>query len=159
LIDYLILELPTPYAIIQRRKEINFQFPIVKTTTGFYCDPVSRVQDQLKHLFKNKPHIFRDKTIVTKLQLDGFVVHRLNNLLNFSFSIINEGTTATTASGTYLIGLFYIQKECYAELKPIVTEIWSKIQTMKSFDYEGVSYPVEFKSCSDHKMQALVTEF
>jgi hypothetical protein len=151
---YLLLDIPSAYALI-RRKELNSQFPISETESGFYCDPVVRMQQQLRHIFKKNPQIFQEKVIV-KIQLDGFVIHRLNNLLNFSFSIVNEGKKSTTAFGTYLIGLFRIKKECYDEIKPIVIEIWDKIVTMNSIELGGINYEVEFKSCSDHKMQALV---
>jgi hypothetical protein len=152
---YLLLDIVSAYALAQRRKELNSQFPITETDTGFYCDPVDRMQQQLRHIFKKSPQVFQDKVIV-KIQLDGFVIHRLNNLLNFSFSIVNEGKHSTTAFGTYLIGLFRIKKECYDEIKPIVVEIWDKIVTLKSVELGGIQYEVEFKSCSDHKMQAMV---
>ncbi len=152
---YLFLDIPSVYALTKRRNELNQQFTIIETEKGYYCDPVRKMREKLTYIFQKKLHIFQDKVII-KIQLDGFVIHRLNYLLNFSFSIVNEGTKSTTALGTYLIGLFKIQKECYDEIKPIVTKIWGKLQTMDTFTFGEITYPIEFKSCSDHKMQALV---
>jgi hypothetical protein len=120
---YLLLDIPSAYALVQRRKKLNSQFLICEKESGFYCDPVTRMQQQLHHIFQKNPQIFQEKV---KIQLDGFVIHRLNNLLNLSFSIVNEGKKSTTAFGTYLIGFFRIKKECYDEIKPIVVEIWEK---------------------------------
>jgi hypothetical protein len=152
----LSLDMPSAYSLSERRKQLNSIFPITETEQGFYCEPIFRINQELRNLFQINPEIFIDPKIIIKLQLDGFVVHRLSNLLNFSFSIVNEGKKSTTASGTYLIGLFHIKKECYEELKLIVTDVWNIIKTITTFEHEGSHYPIEFKSCSDHKMQALV---
>ncbi len=156
---YLMLPIPSNYALRKRKTILNTFTPIFQRLNGYYCDPVLRINQRLTHIFNTNRECFQSKRIIIKLQLDGFVIHKLNNLLNFSISIINEGKKSTSAFGTYLIGLFHINKESYEDLKPIVTEIWDRFQTMKFFEFEGDRYPMEFKCCSDHKMQALVISY
>jgi len=137
--------------------EINALFPIVEIQEkGFYIEPSYWIDFHLDRLFRQNYELFRDLLITIKIELDGFLIAILSNVLNFSFAIINEGKKAATAFGTYALGFFNINKECYKELQPIVSEIWAKIKVKQTFYFDGRQFDISYINCCDHKMQALV---
>lgn len=155
---FLNTNLPTLYTLKEASKRINQLFPICNIINrGHYVEPSYFVCFQINSLFRRSPEIFtNNEKIVIKIELDGFQVARQNNLLNFSFAIINEGKIASTASGTYLIGVFSIEKENYDELEPIVSEIWDKFKVIRNHLHQTKNYLIEYINCCDHKMQAIV---
>jgi hypothetical protein len=151
---------PSLYMLGLIKKSINLLFPIHQLANmGFYVEPSYWINFQLEHLAKRNPIIFLNKNILIKIELDGFILARETNLLNFSFAVINEGKIAASAMGTYPIGFFQIEKENYDELEKIVPEIWSKIEIITEFRYNGHVYRIIYLDCNDHKMQAIVSIF
>jgi hypothetical protein len=146
------------YELKQKMIEINQMYPINEIADkGYYVEPANWINFHLEKIADKQPQLLLNRDICLKVQLDGFKVDSDTQLLNFSFSILNEGKKACTAFGTYCIGLFEINGESYKELQLIVPEIWRKIKAVTEFNYNGNQYRIKYCCCSDHKMQALVS--
>ena len=72
------------------------------------------------------------------------------NCSNYSFSIPNEIIKATTATGSYPLGLFQID-ESYKEIEPLVKVIWRRF---RSFSFKDHS--IKHCLCCDYKMELIV---
>jgi hypothetical protein len=152
-----IFKMPTFASLRNRRVEINKMHPIESFEHGYFVDPSFKLNQIIANLISKKSLLFTDTSdIIIKLQMDGFSCYNEQSCLNFAFSIINEKTVATTASGTYTIGLFEIENESYENLSPIVKEIWQKLKSLKQFSYKNQEFAIKYRLGGDLKMIALV---
>jgi hypothetical protein len=152
------IKFPSLYKINKKKRELEAGFTIVEIADkGFYIEPSEWIKFHIDKLFEKDSTKFLNKNISIKIELDGFNIARQSNVLNFSFAILNEGKIAATASGTYNIGFFKIEKECYEELQPIVSEIWQKIKVIQTYTFNDQDYKIVYFNCCDHKMQAIVS--
>jgi hypothetical protein len=151
---------PSLYIINIRKRELLVGFTIIEIIgKGYYIEPSEWIKFHVSKLFEQDPDQFHNRDITIKIELDGFNIARQSNVLNFSFAILNEGKKAATAFGTYNLGFFDIDKECYKELQPIVSEIWQKMKVIQIITLNDQDFNIEFINCCDHKMQAIVSFF
>jgi hypothetical protein len=152
-----IFRMPTFASVRNRRIEINKMHPIDSFERGFFVDPSFKLNQILNNLINKQSLLFTDTSdIIIKLQMDGFSCYNEQSCLNFAFSVINVKSVATTASGTYTIGLFEIDNESYENLSQIFREIWQKLKSLKLFSYKDHQFTIKYRLGGDLKMIALV---
>jgi hypothetical protein len=150
-------DFPSLYNIEKQKREINHLFTINEIVDmGYYVEPADWITWNLQEIASNNHNLFINKKIHIKIALDGFLLVRQTTLLNFSFAVINEGSVAASAKGTYALGFFQIEKENYEQLNQIVPEVWAKISAIREFTFNGQTHEIEYFDANDHKMQALV---
>jgi hypothetical protein len=96
-------------AIKQKRKWLGKEniFRTIHSTHGSFND----VTKMIEHKIRNSPLIINDSIIKIKFSADGKFVSRKVKLINITFTIINEGDKAKTASGNYTFGIFKLKKK------------------------------------------------
>ncbi len=152
-----VLDVPSYNFVCKRRREINKMHPIHEFDRGFYIEPEFKVNQILNNLFAKKPDLFAESDQVKiKIQMDGFACYNEQSCLNFAFSIINEKKAATTASGTYTLGLFEIDFESYENISLIVKQIWEKIKGVRRISFKEKEFCIKYTMGGDLKMMALV---
>jgi hypothetical protein len=99
-----LTKLPGINAIKQKRKWLGKEniFGTIHNTNGSFND----VTKMIEHKIRNSPLIINDSFIKIKFSADGKFVSRKVKLINITFTIINEGDKAKTASGNYTLGIF-----------------------------------------------------
>ncbi len=152
--DFLKLQLGLDidsHAIIQKkRKTLNLQFELNECNEGFYIDPQHAITQKLNELYEQNSAL--GKEIIIKISADGTVISRNIKVINVVFSIINEKTKATTASGTYLLGIFPYKKESNDEIQKWLPIIWDKLKNLKKITINSNEFAITYIFCSDYKM-------
>ena len=83
---------------------------------GFFCNIKKKLTLIVRKLIQKKMISIDNDTIIIKIAGDTTNIFRGNKTLVVSFCIINE-IRCNTAGGTYIIGIFSVQKEDYDELQ------------------------------------------
>jgi len=149
-------------AIRKRKAEISNFIEINEFSDGYYIKPTKLIKIRIVKFLTalNNETLLRNKKIQIKLSCDGTQLSRNVTIINFVFSIINEGKKASTASGNYRIGAFRILKENYEAIKPWLPALYEQIKLFKEFKYsktknillENFEYE-EFRVASDFDEQ------
>ena len=153
-------------AIRKRKVEISSFIEINEFSSGFYLNPKKMIKFRITKFFKDMSNetLHLNKKIRIKLSCDGTQLSRNVSIVNFVFSIINEGKKAATASGNYRIGAFRILKESYETIYNWLPHLWDQIKIFKEFKYiktdntilEGSEYD-EFRERSEFDQQNVYT--
>lgn len=103
-------EMPRHYRLKKRISELNSLWKIVPTPdeSGVQQSLEDRLQDRLTHLISNTPDYadFKLKKIVrVKLSRDGTFVEKLLHVVNFTFTILDEGRRAHSSDGNYCLAI------------------------------------------------------
>ncbi len=151
-------------AIRKRKAEISTYTEINEFSNGYYIKPVKLIKLRILKFLNalSNEALLRNNKIQIKLSCDGTQLSRNVTIINFVFSIINEGKKASTASGNYRIGAFRILKENYEAIKPWLPALYEQIKILKDFKYiktsnillENSEYE-EFREASDFDEQNL----
>jgi hypothetical protein len=136
------------------KKKLNAELEVFENRLGVYVSVREKVQKILAKVI-SKCKIKRNK-IHIKFAGDGTNTARHQSLLAMSFSILNEGKKARTASGTYIVGLFDIC-ESYEEIEEAVAEIEEEMKNLTDIEINGQKYFIEQYLGGDLKFLALVT--
>lgn len=95
---------PSLHKLKAVRKFLNSVYPIHRNNYGFYINPINKIQLVINEVTGSKS-LTIDEDISIKLCGDGFNIAKSNlKIINFSFTIINQGQTAKTVKGNYLLG-------------------------------------------------------
>ncbi|CAF1112944.1 unnamed protein product [Brachionus calyciflorus] len=112
---FLSLDIPSVYYITKARKLINNQFQLKKIDNGYYIDPLIQIKSKLSFLIKNKR--INETSILIKLSADGTNIGRSVKIINFCYSVINEGRSSAGVNGTYTLGIFQVEQENFERIK------------------------------------------
>ena len=154
LITELKCDLPSLRKIQCKKKELNELLPTFENTMGCYCNIKLKLTKIVDHLIeKNMIHISNNKILI-KLAGDSTNLFHGNKTLVVSFSIINE-YKATSASGTYVIGIFNILKEDYFEINKSVAEIKEDYKNLETITIKDQVYKIQKFLGGDWKFLAI----
>ena len=78
-----------------------------------------------------------------KLSGDGTKVCRKLNLINFTFTLLNEGDLAKSPKGNHTIAIISAI-EGYETLKTALSDICEEAQRLTSIEVNGMTFPVEY---------------
>ena len=76
-----------------------------------------------------------------------------NKSLNVSFSIVNDITKSSTASGTYLLGTFEVENDDYNEIKAAIEPIAKELRELKYIHINDEEYVIQQLLVNDMKAQ------
>ena len=144
------LKLPSLHQIKKLRKRLNTVFDITTIPNGAYVNIDNKIREIIPFLIRNYPNQFENGEIIIKFSGDGTNICRNIKMLNFTFTIINEGQKAKTASGNYTLGVFDIDIENYEELLNILNDLAQQIDNLiNTIDVDGTIYTIKKKFGGD----------
>jgi len=119
---------------------------------GCYVDSKKKIIHFIKENFENLN--IKDNVIRIKLVGDGTKTGPLT-MLNFGFTLPDQGLISKTATGNYQLGIFEIKSENYETLKICLAEISRELSTMAKKDntikINGEIYKLKFLLGGDMK--------
>ncbi len=149
------------------RKCLDSEIKYQANSMGLYCDPKTKLLYYLD-LFKDKI-VINNNTINIRLAGDGTNIASNFTVFNFWFGFLDRFSESAdlhterngtidpnTALGNFILGKFYIRKECYDDLKIALKEFAEKISDLKEIEFEGIIYKIEFFLGGDLKFLAIV---
>ena len=114
----------------------------------------SRLINHVQCLIKKKM-INATDTLKVKLSGDGTKVCRKLNVINFTFTLLNEGDIAKSPRGNHTIAIIN-GCEGYDLLANALSDIRNEVLQLKSVSLDGLDFPIEYFLCSDLKFLAIV---
>jgi len=144
------LNIDTESIIRKKRLELNKQFKLNPFNDGYYVEPKEAIIEKLRYLIEQDK--VKDEEILIKISADGTIISKKIKIINLVFSIINEKTVATTASGTYLLAIFPYRNESNEEIKKWLTVIWDKLKSLKKITLRSKEFNISYIFCADYKM-------
>ena len=157
------LNIPTFGRIKKTRSNLDDMFQIKENEFGVFLLIEEKLRFRLEMFFTKKYGIvddlkdmknFRDDIIHVKLSADGTQIGRNLKLLNLTFTIINEGNKAKTASGNYTLGIFEIENENYESILKCFKQIIDDIENLNKIKVYNRYLRVIYYYGSDWKMLA-----
>ena len=162
--------MPTPYKIKSRRAELDNLFRISNNEIGVYVSFSEKLKFRLQKYFDRKygAHVhddtalaeqnnpFRDGTIHVKLSADGTNIGRNLKLLNFTFTILNEGARAKRATGNYTLGIFEIENEQHGSLTECFKELIEEFESLSEIEVYNRKVKIVYYFGADWKFLAVI---
>jgi hypothetical protein len=142
-------------ARIALNNSIKWRSLVTENITSSFVDPQTFIKKQCRNFIRRNSEKVTNKIII-KLSGDGTLIGKKLNIINFTFTIINEGTKATTQSGNYTLAVVKCKGESYnglAEWLPIVIE---QIANLKSITFNDEVYDITYKPGGDMKILNLM---
>ena len=90
-----------------------------------------------------------------KLSGDGTKICRKLNLINITFTLLNEGRVAMTPSGNHTLAIIN-ETESYDRLKVALEDIITEVYNLDSVDVNGNNFEIDYFLCADLKYLAMV---
>ena len=156
------LHLPSINKIREHRAKIDLRFNILTNEKGVFVSAESKISHRVEAFFERKyktrhPQIvndFTDEIIHIRLAADGTNIGRCLKLLNFTFTILNEGPRSLTASGNYTLGIFELENENYDNLVICFKELVDELRNLKEIKIGPNTLGLVFYYSGDWKMLA-----
>ena len=102
-----VAQLPSYYHLKKIKKDIDSIFNINENSLGFYNEPIEKIKFVIER-FIEKSQIENSEVINIKIGIDGLQLTKTHRqILNVTFTILNENKRATTSKGNYIIGMVY----------------------------------------------------
>ena len=139
------LPIPSLFALKKSRSYIDSKFELHSNKMGVFLSIKEKIKFRLGIFFNEKygfddqlddEELFKDQIVHIKFCADGTNIGRNLKLLNFTFTIINEGIKSKQASGNYTIGIFEIEHENYASLSAAFKEFIVELENLNEIDVE-----------------------
>ena len=114
----------------------------------------SRLTERVHHLLHAKRLNAGDKLKV-KLPGDGTRVCRKLNLVNFTFTLLNEDDIAMSARGNHTIAILNVPED-YEKLAIALRDVIAEVKTLTFITIGNKKFEIEYFLCSDLKFLAIV---
>ena len=148
-------KLPQLWRIVSLQNIMAKKFPVLQNGRGAYVDATLKITGYLTNMFKKNPSEFpKNKKLRIKLSGDGSRVANCT-LFNFSFCLM-DFAKCTTASGSYSLGIFEVEKENYNQLKECLKEVVENLRPFQYLDIVGERFIVEWFLGGDLKFLSTV---
>lgn len=85
-----------------------------------------------------------------KLSGDGTKICRKPNLINFTFTLLNEGDIAMSPKGNYTIAIIDACDN-YDALQTALSDIIKEVGELTAIEVNGINFKIEYFLCSDLK--------
>ena len=150
-------ELPTKCTLKQRIKALNNQWTIKLTpgeTDGVQISFKDSLLEQVERLFIQE-EIAPCDVLKIKLSGDGTRVGKRLQLLNVTYSIINEGKKASTEKGNYMLAIVKA-KDDYEGIRDSLNDLREEMASLAFITCQDVSFKIEYFLGGDWKFLATV---
>lgn len=97
-----------------------------------------------------------NKKVRVKLTGDGTNIGKRLHVVNFGFTILDEGEAAYSAAGNHCVAIFK-EPESYEALKSALYDIVADVESLTTIDVNGMTFDVEYYLGGDWKFLAMVT--
>ena len=155
-------EMPRHYRIKERIGELNKLWNIRPTPHGT-LGVQQTLQDRLKVRIAKLLEVLPDsaplkmyKRISVKLSGDGTCIGKRLNVINFTFTILDEGSAAYSAEGNHPL-VISKDAESYESLANSLADIRSEVESLKCIQIGEQDYEILYYLGGDWKFLALVT--
>ena len=147
--------LPRLWKLKHLAKQLNSKWEITPCPggNGVQQSFVSRLRERVKHLL-SEHKICTGDTLLVKLCGDGTNVCRKLNLINFAFTLLNEGDVAKSPIGNHTIAIVS-GTEGYETIKMSLSDILAEVET-QTIEVSSITFPIKYFLCSDLKFLAIV---
>ncbi len=155
------LNIPSLHKIRQKQETISEHYTILRNELGVYLSFKSKLIERVTSYFERTfgSEYLADDTahdtnpiVHVKLAADGTNIGRNLKLLNFTFTILNEGLRSRTASGNYTIGIFEIENENYDSVKTCFREIIEELRDLNDLQLGNRLVHIVYYFAGDYKM-------
>ncbi len=155
-------EMPRHYQLKKRISELNKLWSIRPTPNGI-CGVQQSLEDRLRarvsYLHKTAPADapFRaNKTLNVKLSGDGTNIGKRLHVVNFTFTLLEEGARAYASEGNHTLAIFKSQ-ESYEKLGDALEDIRAEVKRLCSIVVDGQTYNITYYLGGDWKFLAITT--
>ena len=114
----------------------------------------SRLSERVRVLINNKK-INYGNMLQVKFSGDGTKICRKLNLINFTFTLLNEGDIAKSPRGNLTVAIIN-GIENYDSLKDALSDICKEEMNLTMLNLDGSIFPIEYFLCSDLKFLAMI---
>ena len=98
-------EIPSLYKIKEFKKRLNKFFELKKNEYGSYVNAREKIEFVLKKVYKKLNKQIDNDTFSIKFSGDGTNITRTSvQLLNFTFTVLNDKDKCKTSNGNYILG-------------------------------------------------------
>jgi hypothetical protein len=149
--------LPSIHYIRKSRHILNASlFKTFRNKYGSYNDCEHKICYTIEKNFEKLE--IRNNIIRVKLCGDGTNCGRRHKLLNFCFTLPDQGMISKTSIGNYTLGIFRIKKEDYKTLKEALSECSSSLKklSLKQIEIRGQLYQIKFLISGDMKFLHII---
>lgn len=154
--------MPREYRLKQRIAELNKQWNISSTPNGV-CGVQQSLEDSLRvriaHLHQKAPPdaVFRrTKTVNVKLSGDGTNIGKRLHVINFTFTLLEEGWLAYSSEGNHTLAILK-EPEKYQSQKDALEDICDEVKRLEEITVDGHTYKINFYLGGEWKFLALIT--
>ncbi len=140
-----VQNLPTVYGLRKRMQELNAQWHIAPTP-----GPTEGVQVKLEEsLLEHVPRLIssgrmkENDVLQLKISGDGTRVGKRLQLLNVTFTIINEGHTAATEKGNYVLAIIKA-KDDYQTINESLSDLRKEMLNLKSIQVGEKTFAIQY---------------
>ena len=158
------LDVPSLYHIRTRRNEIDNIYELIENNKGVFVSAKAKIRNRVEAFFQRKYQMsdpesfknpdFTDEILHIRLAADGTNIGRNLKLLNFTFTILNEGPRSRTANGNYTLGIYELEMENYDNLLICFAELVEEIGNLKEMKIGEHTISLVFYYSGDWKMLA-----
>ena len=154
--------MPRHYKLKMKISELNHLWEIQPTPNGIVgvqqCLK-KRLEPRVQHLVQETPPSVQFKvnsTIRVKLSGDGTTIGKRLHVVNFAYTILDEGDLAHSYEGNHCLAIF-CAPENYECLKSALMDIIQEVSSLQFITVCGQQYSVEYYMGGDWKFLATVT--
>lgn len=154
--------MPRHYQIKRKIAELNCLWNIRPTPNGIIGVQQSleeRLLSRVQHLHRVTPPdaAFKEqKTIRVKLAGDGTTIGKRLHVVNFTYTLLDEGDLAHSHEGNHCLAIFRAP-ENYESLKNALADIISEVSRLDYITVNGEQYKIDYYMGGDWKYLAIVT--
>ena len=155
-------ELPRHYKIKERIAELNKLWNITPTpygTIGLQQSFKDRLHIRVRHLIEvSNPDapFLQNRTLRVKLSGDGTNVGKRLHLINFTFTLLDEGSSAHSSQGNHILAVLK-EPEKYDTIKNGLADIRKEVEDLKTVEHNNMQFTVTYYLGGDLKFLAIVT--
>ena len=154
-------EMPRHYKLKRRISELNSLWNIKPTPDGSGVQQpledrlIERIAYLLQHTSDDAP--FKSTgTVCVKLSGDGTNIGKRLHVVNFGFTLLDEGCKAWSCEGNHCLAIFK-QPEKYEAMKNALGDVIDEVERLKSVTVNGQNYNVKSYLGGDWKFLAMAT--
>ena len=100
--------------------------------------------------------ILRKKEVTVKLSGDGTHIGKRLHVLNFTFTVLEEGSRACSCEGNHILALLK-EPENYDSLMKGLSDLRNEVAHLKAIDVNDITYKINHTMGGDWKFLAIVT--
>lgn len=154
--------LPRSYRVKERIKELNSRWNIRPTphgTVGFQQSLEDCLRIQVQQLLKDShsdSKFVHDRTLRLKLSEDGTKIGKRLHLVNFTFTLLDDGKKAYPFEGNHILAVVK-EPEQYESMEKALADIIDEVGTLTTIEVNGTEFSIKFFVGGDWKFLAMAT--